>query len=66
MKKVTGVIYSKPIGSFQFEYYVPDDLTRNEIKEFIMEKTGTGMCFDVEEGYEEVRHEVIEYVKKGY
>lgn len=65
MKKVTGEIYCRPIGSFQFEYYVPDDMTSEEIGEFIMNKTESGMYFNVEEGYEEVRREVIEYKKKG-
>lgn len=64
MKKVTGEIYSRPIGSFRFEYYVSDDMTSEEIEKFIMKKTGTGMYFDVEEGYEEVKHEVTEYKKK--
>lgn len=63
MKKVTGEIYSRPIGSFRFEYYVPDDMTSEEIEKFIMKKTGTGMYF-VEEDYEEVTHEVTEYKKK--
>lgn len=64
MKKVTGEIYSRPIGSFRFEYYVPDDMASEEIESFIMKKTGTETCFDVEEGYEEVKHEVTEYKKK--
>lgn len=64
MKKVTGEIYSRPIGSFRFEYYVPDNMTSEGIEEFIMNETGSGMYFDVEEGYEEVKHEVIEYRKE--
>ena len=64
MKKVTGYINCRPLGSFDFEFMVPDEMTNEEIMEKIKEKNECYIHFDVDPGYEEVTKTITEYVKR--
>lgn len=51
MKKVTGYIECRPIGCYDYEFYVEDDATEKEIEEKIEEYCQLSMWHTVEEGY---------------
>ncbi len=53
MKRVKGYIFVRPLGEFNFDFYVPDDTTDEEIKKLMDEKIEFFMDYEVEEGYEE-------------
>lgn len=62
MKRVFGSISSRPLGSFDFEFYVEDDVTEEEIRTQIDDMAQFHTYFNIEEGYEEVQE--ITYRKK--
>ena len=64
MKKVSGYISARPLGNFDFEFYVPEDMTRAQIREEIKRKYECYIDFDTENGYEEVTETVTSYKKK--
>ena len=63
MKKVTGWISCRPLGCYNFEIYVDDDATNEEIQQKVEDMAELSIHFDVEEGYEAVQE--IVYRKKS-
>lgn len=53
MKKVSGYISVRALGCYDFEFYVDDNLTDEEIKEKVDEVMDMSFNYKVEEGYEE-------------
>lgn len=51
MKKVSGRISCRPLGSYDFEFYVEDNATDKEISEKVDEICEFYMGYDVEPGY---------------
>ena len=59
MKKVSGCIDVRALGHYDFEFYVDDDATNEEIKKKVEDACDYYINYDVEEGYEEyteIRH----------
>lgn len=59
MKKVSGCIDVRALGHYDFEFYVNDDATDEEIKKKVEDVCDYYINYDVEEGYEEyteIRH----------
>ncbi len=52
MKKVSGYIDVRALGCYDYEFYVDDDATDEEIKQKIAEYAQISHGYDVEEGYE--------------
>ena len=52
MKKVTGCIDVRALGHYDFQFYVEDDATDEEIKEKVEEVCDYYIDYNVEEGYE--------------
>ena len=65
MKKVSGYVSVRALGCYDFEFYVDDDTTDDEIAEMVDEKMQMSHFYEVEEGYEEVT-EVSYRKKRGY
>ena len=63
MKKVTGCIDVRALGHYDFEFYVDDDATDEEIKEQVENQCNYYIDYDVEDGYEE--YTKVCYRKKG-
>lgn len=63
MKKVTGCIDVHALGHYDFEFYVEDDATDEEIKERVDEVCDYYIDYDVEAGYE--AYTETRYRKKG-
>ena len=61
MRKVTGYIYDAAIGTDEFEFYVEDETTIDEIKEMVYDRVD--ISFIVENGYKQVM--VPTYVKEN-
>ena len=53
MKRVTGEIDVRALGSYKFEFYVDDNTTEEEIKQKVDEVCDYYISYNVEEGYEE-------------
>ncbi len=53
MKRVKGYISVRPLGEYNFDFYVPDDTTNEEIKKMVDDSLEFSMNYEVEEGYEE-------------
>lgn len=53
MKKVSGCIDVRALGHYDFEFYVDDDVTNEEIKKKVEDACDYYINYDVEEGYEE-------------
>lgn len=64
MKKVSGYINVRPLGEFNFEFYVPEDMTDEQIRKEIKKKYECYISFETENGYEEITETVTRYVKK--
>ena len=64
MKKVSGYINVRPLGEFNFEFYVPEDMTCEQIAEKIKNKYECYIHFETEDGYEEITETVTRYEKK--
>lgn len=64
MKKVTGYISVRPLGDFDFEFFVPEDMTDDQIEKEIKHKYECSIGFDTEDGYEEITETVTRYEKK--
>ena len=52
MKKVTGCIDVRALGRSDWEFYVEDDATDEEIKQKVEDACNYYIDYDVEEGYE--------------
>nr|DAH17017.1 MAG TPA: Saposin-like type B, region 1 [Caudoviricetes sp.] len=63
MKKVTGYIDIRALGCYDFEFYVEDDATDEEIKEQVDKVCNYYIDYEVEEGYEAYTETC--YRKKG-
>ena len=63
MKKVTGCIDVRALGHHDFEFYVKDDATDEEIKERVDEVCDYYIDYNVEAGYE--TYTETRYRKKG-
>lgn len=53
MKHVKGYIYVRALGEYNWEFYVPDDATDDEIREQVEEICKYDIDYTVEEGYKE-------------
>ena len=53
MKRVKGYIYVRPLGEYNFDFYVSDDTTDEEIKKLVDDRMDFEFSYEVEEGYEE-------------
>ena len=65
MKKVSGYVSVRALGCYDFEFYVPDNATNEEIRKKVDEIMEIDHYYDVEEGYEEYT-EVCYRKKNGY
>lgn len=63
MKKVSGFVSVKSLGCYDFEFYVDDNTTDEEIKKKVDETMQLSHFYSVEEGYEE--YTVIKYRKRN-
>lgn len=52
MKKVTGYISVRALGTYNYEFYVDDNATDEEIEQKVAEHEQLSHWHDVEEGYE--------------
>lgn len=62
MKKVSGYISVRTLGCYNFEFYVDDNATDEEIKEKVNQTMQLSYDYQVEEGYEEYTE--VNYRKK--
>ena len=53
MKRVKGYVYVRPLGEYNFDFYVYDHTTDEEIKKMVNDRLELSMNYEVEEGYEE-------------
>ena len=63
MKKVTGVIDVRALGCYNFEFFVEDDATEEEIKQKAEDVCDYYISWDVEEGYEAFQETVYRKVR---
>ena len=64
MKKVSGCIDVRALGRYDFEFYVDDDATDEEIAEKVNDTCDYYISYGVEPGYrKEIRTEEV-YVKE--
>ena len=52
MKKVSGYISVRALGTYDYEFYVSDDTTEEEIEQKVRECEQLSHNYSVEEGYE--------------
>lgn len=52
MKKVSGYISVRALGTYDYEFYVDDDATDEEIERKVKEYEQLSHDYSVEEGYE--------------
>ena len=52
MKKVSGYISVRALGCYDYEFYVDDDATDEEIEQKVAECEQFSHSYSVEEGYE--------------
>lgn len=52
MKKVSGYISVRALGTYDYEFYVDDNATDEEIEQKVKEHEQLSRWHDVEEGYE--------------
>lgn len=52
MKKVSGYISVRALGTYDYEFYVDDDATDEEIEQKVAEYEQMSHNYSVEEGYE--------------
>ena len=72
MKRVRAYVYGISFGGYNLEFFVPEDITDDQIRKEIKKRypyteTEDGpllISFDTEDGYEEVTETVTRYEKK--
>lgn len=52
MKKVSGYISVRALGCYDYEFYVDDDATEEEIRQKVEEEEMLSRSYSVEAGYE--------------
>lgn len=62
MKKVSGCIDVRALGTYNFEFFVDDDATEEEIRKKVEDECDYYIDYDVEPGYKAVQKTV--YVKE--
>lgn len=62
MKKITGYVSVRPLGSYDFEFYVDDNTTDEEIQRMIDDELEFSQGYEVEEGY--IKEQTVTYRKK--
>lgn len=62
MKKVSGYISVRALGTYNYEFYVDDDTTDEEIKKEVERYERLSHNYEVEEGYESYTE--VKYRKK--
>ena len=62
MKKVSGYVSVRPLGTYDFEFYVENDTTDFEITKKIEEIVQLSFDYHVEEGYEAVQETVYQKI----
>ena len=62
MKKVSGYINVRALGTYNFEFYVNNDTTDKEIERLVNDACDYYINYDIEEGYELVTE--VKYKKK--
>jgi len=62
MKKVSGYISVRALGTYEYEFFVEDDATKEEIEKIVKEKEQISRGYTVGEGYKKVNRE--EYLKE--
>lgn len=62
MKKVSGYISVRALGTYNYEFYVDDDTTDEEIKKEVERYEQLSHNYEVEEGYESYAE--VKYRKK--
>ena len=65
MKRVKGWISVRPIGCWDFDFFVDDNMYEREIEDMIMDKAEYSFHYDIEPGYE--KYTEVKYRKgDGY
>ena len=64
MKKVSGYIYARPLGEFNFEFFVSEDMTDKQIEEVIKDRYECYIHFETEDGYKEITETITRYEKE--
>lgn len=62
MKRVKGCISVRALGDYDFEFYVDDSMTEEQIKQKVDDVCNYSIWYDVDEGYEE--YVEVRYRKK--
>ena len=62
MKRVKGYFSSRALGCYDFEFYVDDNATEEEIKKMVDAACEYSINYDIECGYEEYTE--VRYRKK--
>lgn len=62
MKKVSGYISVKALGCYDYEFFVDDNTTDEEIEQMVNDRIMISAHYDIEEGYEEYTE--VKYRKK--
>lgn len=65
MKKVSGYVRVRALGCYDFEFYVDDNTSDEEISKMVDEAIQMSYFYEVEEGYEEYT-EVSYRKRNGY
>lgn len=62
MKRVKGWISVRPIGCWDFDFLVDDNMSEREIENMIMDEAEYSFHYDIEPGYE--KYTEVKYRKR--
>lgn len=62
MKRVKGWISVRPIGCWDFDFFVDDNMPEREIEDMIMDEAEYSFHYDIEPGYE--KYTEVKYRKR--